>query len=76
MARTTRGYSRAFRPHGDTGRRYLLGNIPAGLWSAAIARGKRDGLSMRALILSLLTAYVDGTITLPAPTAADEAKAS
>ena len=69
-----RGYSRAFRPHGDTGKRYLLGDIPAGLWTAAIARGRRDGFSMRALILHLLTAYVDGVISVPTPT--DEAKAS
>lgn len=60
-SRTVRGYSTKFTPHGDTGRRYLLGRIPAGLWTAAQARAKRDGFSMRALLLQLLTEYVERT---------------
>jgi hypothetical protein len=46
-----RGYSREFKPHGDTGKRYLLDNIPAGLWRDVQAKAKREGVSMRALIL-------------------------
>jgi hypothetical protein len=53
-----RGYSRAFRPHGDTGKRYLLDAIPAGLWRAVREKAKREGVSIRALILKLLTEWV------------------
>lgn len=49
-----RGYSRAFTPHGDTGKRYLLGEIPAGLWKQVRKKARRDGISIRALILELL----------------------
>jgi hypothetical protein len=50
-----RGYSSEFRPHGDTGKRYLLDQIPAGLWRDVQGKAKRDGVSLRALILRLLT---------------------
>jgi hypothetical protein len=53
-----RGYSKDFKPHGDTGKRYLLDDIPAGLWSEVRAKCKRDGLSIRAAILKLLTEWV------------------
>lgn len=56
-----RGYSKEFRPHGDTGKRYLLDQIPAGLWRAVQEKAKRDGISLRALILQLLTAWVRET---------------
>ena len=55
---TKRGYSRDFTPHGDTGKRYLLDDIPAGLWTAVKAKAKRQGLSLRALILQLLTEWL------------------
>jgi hypothetical protein len=55
-----RGYSREFTPHGDTGKRYLLDNIPAGLWTAANVKAKRHGVSMRALLLKLLTEWTTG----------------
>jgi hypothetical protein len=54
-----RGYSRAFAPHGSTGKRYLLDQIPAGLWTRVRAKAKADGVSLRALILQLLQAWVD-----------------
>ena len=54
-----RGYSRDFKPHGNTGKRYLLDDIPAGLWTDVKAKAKRDGISIRALILSLLTKWRD-----------------
>lgn len=53
-----RGYSREFRPHGDTGKRYLLDDIPAGLWADVKAKCKRDGVSIRALILTLLREWL------------------
>lgn len=53
-----RGYSREFKPHGDTGKRYLLDNIPAGLWTDVRDKCKRDGVSIRALILQLLSEWV------------------
>lgn len=57
-ARVKRGYSKEFRPHGDTGKRYLLDDIPAGLWSDVRAKAKREGISLRALILTLLREWV------------------
>lgn len=53
-----RGYSREFKPRGDTGKRYLLDKIPAGLWSEVRAKAKREGVSIRALILRLLSEWV------------------
>jgi hypothetical protein len=57
-----RGYSKDFRPHGGVGKRYLLDGIPAGLWASARAKASRSGLSMRALILHLLTKFVEHEI--------------
>lgn len=54
-----RGYSREFRPHGDTGKRYLLDKIPAGLWAEVKAKTKRQGVSIRALILTLLREWLE-----------------
>jgi len=54
-----RGYSREFRPHGDTGKRYLLDQIPAGLWTAVQAKAKKEGVSIRALILKLLKEWTE-----------------
>lgn len=53
-----RGYSKEFKPHGETGKRYLLDEIPAGLWAKVREKAKRDGISLRALILKLLTDWV------------------
>lgn len=58
---TKRGYSRDFKPHGATGKRYLLDKIPAGLWADVRAKAKRDGVSLRALILKLLMDWNAGT---------------
>lgn len=54
-----RGYSKEFKPHGDTGKRYLLDQIPAGLWARVRAKAKQEGVSLRALILRLLTEWVE-----------------
>jgi hypothetical protein len=53
-----RGYSKEFKPHGDTGKRYLLDKIPAGLWADVRAKAKREGVSVRALVLSLLREWL------------------
>ena len=38
--------------------RALLDDIPAGLWREVRAKAKRDGVSIRALILKLLTDWL------------------
>lgn len=53
-----RGYSKDFTPHGDTGKRYLLDSIPAGLWADVKAKCKREGVSIRAIVLKLLSEWV------------------
>jgi hypothetical protein len=59
IVRTIRPYSTKFTPHGETGKNYFLSRIPAGLWAAVRAKAKRDGFSLRTLILQLLTEYVE-----------------
>ena len=54
-----RGYSKEFKPHGETGKRYLLDQIPAGLWTRVREKAKREGVSLRALILRLLTEWLE-----------------
>jgi hypothetical protein len=54
-----RGYSRAFRPHGDSGKRYTLDQIPAGFWAAVRAKAKLKGVSLRGLILELLKRWLE-----------------
>jgi hypothetical protein len=54
-----RGYSRDFTPHGQSGKRYLLDDIPAGLWADVKAKAKREGVSIRALILGLLKEWLE-----------------
>ena len=53
-----RGYSDEFPTTGTTSR-YLLDYIPSTLWRKARARAKRDGLSMRTLILRLLKDWTE-----------------
>lgn len=52
-----RGYSDEFPTTGKTSR-YLLDYIPSALWRKARAKAKREGLSMRTLILRLLSEWV------------------
>jgi hypothetical protein len=52
--RQKRGYSKEFRAHGNTGKQYLLSEIPAGFWAAVRKQVAADGLSLRGLILTLL----------------------
>lgn len=50
-------HSRDFTPKGD-GERYLLDAIPEGLWARVRRKAQREGTSLRALILRLLTEWV------------------
>ena len=49
-----RGYSRAFTPGDGAGHNYLLDRVPAELWQAVKQQATRDGLSVRAFILTAL----------------------
>jgi hypothetical protein len=55
-----RGYSRDFTPASEKHGRYLLDKIPAVLWRRVRAKAKREGISLRALILGLLKGWLDG----------------
>lgn len=59
MPSPKRGYSREFRPHGETGKRYLLDKIPAGLWRDVRKKARAEGVSLRALILRLLSDWLN-----------------
>ena len=59
-----RGYSREFTPNVETSKRYLLDKIPAPLWIQARAKCKREGLSMRAVLLGLLMGWTTDRITM------------
>lgn len=52
-----RGYSTAWTPRTE-GARYLLDKIPSTLWTDARAKARREGISMRALILQLLSDWL------------------
>jgi len=53
-----RGWSGAF-PVTDNSKGYMLKGIPAGLWRSVSAKCRRDGISRRAVMLQLLTEWVN-----------------
>lgn len=53
-----RGYSRDFTPAPQGHAKYLLDKIPVPLWRDVRAKAKREGVSLRALILKLLTEWL------------------
>ncbi|MGE3840079.1 MAG: hypothetical protein AB7I50_00685 [Vicinamibacterales bacterium] len=53
-----RGYSREFTPKSDRRCRIELDRIPPTLYDAVVAKAKRDGISLRALILTLLKEWL------------------
>jgi hypothetical protein len=55
--RRKRGYSTAVAVNWPTSKKYLLVGIPPALWKKAEQRARRKGLSMRALLLQLLTEW-------------------
>jgi hypothetical protein len=63
MPARRRGYSREF-PQSETSHNYLLYKVPAPLWAAAKKRARRDRLSMRAAILTLIKLYADDVVTI------------
>lgn len=54
----TGGYSKDFTPAPQGFRRYLLDRIPVPLWTEVQAKAKREKVSVRALILRLLSDWV------------------
>ena len=56
-----RGYSKAFTPRSEGYGRYLLDKIPATLWREAKAKSKRDGVSIRAVLLEALKAWASSS---------------
>ena len=57
--RAKRGYSRAFTPAGERSARYLLDRIPLPLWRQARAKARREGISMRSLLLQRLAEWTE-----------------
>jgi hypothetical protein len=52
-----RAYSTRFTPRGVP-RTYLLSGIPPGLWDRARSQAKKDDVSMRTLILTLIEEWL------------------
>ena len=52
--RPTRGYSRAFTPATDRRVQLMIDRVPPALMIAVRAKAKRDGVSVRALVLTFL----------------------
>ena len=46
-------------PKGRTPRQYLLPDVPADLWKRIRAKAKREKVSMRYVILSLLSQWLE-----------------
>lgn len=53
-----RGYSRAFTPKTERRVTLMIDRIPPTLFDAAKAKAKREGVSLRALILGWLKEWV------------------
>lgn len=52
------GYSRDFTPSPQGHRRYLLDKIPVQFWLSVQTKAKAEKVSIRALILRLLTEWL------------------
>jgi len=55
-----RGYSREFTPKTERRVRFEIDRIPPTLYDKVLAKAKRDGLSLRALTLTLWRQWVEG----------------
>ena len=53
-----RGYSRDFTPRTERRVKFEIDRIPPTLWDAVKAKAKRDGISLRALILGWCREWV------------------
>lgn len=54
-----RGYSKAFTPRTERRVAITIDRVPPTLFGAAKAKAKREGVSLRALILGWLKAWVE-----------------
>ena len=54
-----RGYSKAFTPRTERRVAITIDRVPPTLFDAAKAKAKREGVSLRALILGWLKAWVE-----------------
>lgn len=71
-----RQYSRAFTPTRGDGRALTIRRIPAPLLKAAQARAKREGRSIRSLILTHLAEYAGVPVEEPTNGQSTETTAS
>lgn len=54
-----RGYSREFTPHTERRVRFEVDRIPPTLYERVVAKAKREGISLRALTLTLWKEWLD-----------------
>lgn len=54
-----RGYSREFTPRSDRRVKFEIDRVPPTLADRVRAKCKREGVSLRALVLQMLTEWVD-----------------
>lgn len=59
MDRVKRGYSREFTPQTDRRVRVEIDRIPPTLYDAVKAKATREGVSLRALTLTLWTQWIE-----------------
>jgi hypothetical protein len=59
-----RGYSTRFRPRTDERIKREIDRVPPTLDARVQAKCRRDGISMRAMTLSLWTMWVDNEVTI------------
>lgn len=57
---TKRGYSREFTPKTERRVQLMIDRVPPTLLNAARAKAKREGVSIRALVLGWLKVWVEG----------------
>lgn len=58
-AMAKRGYSRDFTPKTERRVRIEVDRIPPTLYDAVVAKAKREGISIRALVLGLLKNWIE-----------------
>jgi hypothetical protein len=58
--RPVRAYNTEFTPRGE-GREFKLNRIPATFWDEVRSKAKREGVSLRGLVLTYLRDWKDGT---------------
>lgn len=56
-----RGYSRDFKPRTERRVQFSIDRIPPTLWDKVKAKAKREGVSLRALLLDYLKEWAEPT---------------